>query len=131
MNKIFFTLSGTILLLLTLATCSNTPTHSTPENYNDRFFNNIHGSYIQTRPFINQFIAVKNPKNKNFTISGQGNIIYCGQEFAVLERILSSTEALYRITNGISYYIKVNPSYSLSGKSFNDPDYQIIAVRNF
>lgn len=131
MNKKNFTLSGTILLLLTLANCSNTPKNSALENYNERFLANIHGNYIQIRPFINQFIAVKNPKNKFFTISGQGNILYCEQEFAVLERILSSTEALYRITNGISYYIKVNPSYSLSGKSFSDPDYQIIAVRNF
>lgn len=130
MNKIFFKLLGTILLLLTLATCTNTPKNSSFKNYNDRFFNNIHGNYIQIRPFINKLIAVKNPKNNNFTVSKQGNMIYCGQEFAVLERILSSTEALYRITNGI-YYIKVNPSYSLSAKSFNDHDYQIIAVRNF
>ncbi|SFB75809.1 hypothetical protein SAMN02745150_00655 [Brevinema andersonii] len=131
MNKKIFTLSGTILLLLTLATCSYIPKNSAPENYNERFLNNIHGRYIQIRPFINQFIAVKSPKNKFFTVSGQGDILYCEQEFAVLEQILSSTEALYRITNGTSYYIKVNPSYSLSGKSFSDSDYQIIAVRNF
>lgn len=129
MKNIFVTPLGAVLFLLTLTRCSP-PTNLSLETYNDRFFKNIQGSYTQIRPFINKLIAVKNPKNKIFKVSKQGNIIYCGQEFAVLERILSSTEALYRITNGI-YYIKVNPSYSLSAKALNDPHYQIIAVRNF
>lgn len=130
MKNICVTPLGAVLFLFTLTMCSNNSKNPPLENYNHRFFNNIHGNYIQIRPFINKLIAVKNPKNNNFTVNKQGNIIYCGQEFAVLERILSSTEALYRITNGI-YYIKVNPSYSLSAKGLNDPNYQIIAVRNF